>query len=70
MKELSDFVGHDDARRVSADDLVTGKQISSPRGARPRPFATANWLQYEQFFNGRLIIENSMPIPLLASTST
>jgi len=25
MKELSDFVGHDDARRVSADDLVSWK---------------------------------------------
>jgi site-specific recombinase XerD len=25
MKELSDFLGHDDARRVSADDLVSWK---------------------------------------------
>jgi hypothetical protein len=63
MTELSEFVGHDDARRVSADNRA-GKQISSPRGGQPRPFATANWLRYEQFFKGRSITANSIPILL------
>jgi hypothetical protein len=69
MTELSEFVGHDDIRRVSADDLVGWKADLLAKGGRPRQFATANSLPCEQFFNGRSTTANSIPILLLASTS-
>jgi hypothetical protein len=45
-KELSEFLGHDDARRVSADDLVGRKTDLLQRGVRPRPFRDSKLAPY------------------------
>lgn len=63
MNELSNFVGHDGVRRVSADGSRVVESRSTREGARgPNHPRQQTRLQCEQFFNGLPITGNSMSI--------
>jgi hypothetical protein len=45
IKQISEFLGYDDVRRIRADDLVAWKADCSP-GLKQRPSATASSLRW------------------------